>query len=129
MVGSYVISFVLFRTSVFLPWALNPFWQDAIGADEGYHFSKLEMAGHRPFVDTDVEVVVQSAPHFPLDDVLDARRTRHFAKATAMAEFRFGSASREFVEARNAQVQEHWAQNPQHDAPVKASTAWRDRLS
>ena len=67
MVTSVVLSFLLIRTSVFLPWALTPFWQDAIGADEDYHFRKFEMSGHRPFVDTDVVVQCVEPPHFPLD--------------------------------------------------------------
>ena len=69
MVTNCVLSFLLFKTSVFLPWATSPFWQDALGADEDYHFKKLALVGHRPFVDTDVVVKCMSAPHYPLDGI------------------------------------------------------------
>ena len=68
MVTSCVLSFLLFKTAVFLPFSHIPFWQDAIGADEEYHFRRLAMLGHYPFVDTNVEVVCLDPPHFPLDD-------------------------------------------------------------
>ena len=68
MVSSCVLSMVLIQTSVFAPWAIIPFWQDALGADEAYHFSRLAVAGHRPFVDTDVVVTCVSPPHYPLDE-------------------------------------------------------------
>jgi len=67
MVSSIVLSCLLFQTSVFLPYALTRFWQDSLGAGETYHFDKLAMTGHRPFVDTDVVVTCVSPPHFPLD--------------------------------------------------------------
>lgn len=67
LVSDVVLSMVLFQTAVFFPWATTPFWQDALGADEEYHFQRLSMAGHRPFVDTDVVVTVVSPPHYPLD--------------------------------------------------------------
>ena len=70
LVSSCVLSCLLFRTSVFFPWALIPFWQDALGADENYHFQRLAMAGHLPFVDTDVMVTAYSPPHYPLDSVV-----------------------------------------------------------
>ena len=69
LIGSIPLSMVLFQTRVFMPWVVQPFWQDAIGADESYHFQKLEAAGHRPFVDTDETVIAVSAPHYPLDEV------------------------------------------------------------
>lgn len=68
---SFVLSFVLFRTACFFPWALGGFWEDPIGADEAYHFRKLYMAGHLPFVDTDVVVSCCSPPHYPLDQLAD----------------------------------------------------------
>lgn len=77
MVGSCVLSFILFRTSVFLPWVTSGFWGNAIGDDEGYHFAKLELSGQRPFIDTDVEVVCQNPPHYPLDPVLERRHQVH----------------------------------------------------
>ena len=73
LVSSCVLSMVLFQTQVFLPWALTPFWDNAIGSDESYHFARLAMAGHRPFVDTDVAVVAMKPPTFPLKERLDAR--------------------------------------------------------
>jgi hypothetical protein len=71
MVTSFVLSLVVFQTSVFLPFATSPFWQDALGADENYHFSKLAMMGHRPFVDTDVVVECVTPPSYPLDRTVD----------------------------------------------------------
>jgi hypothetical protein len=68
MVTNIVLSFVLFKSVVFLPWAITPFWQDALGADEDYHFRRLYMAGHRPFVDTDLVVTVMAPPRYPLDE-------------------------------------------------------------
>jgi len=60
-----VLSMLLFRTSVFN--ATGPdFWRDPIGADEGFHFQKLWFLGHRPFIDTDIQLVVGGAPHYPL---------------------------------------------------------------
>ena len=67
MVGSVVLSCLLVRTSLFLPWALTGFFSNAIGDDEEYHFTRLFMAGHMPWIDTDVEVVAVKPPHFPLD--------------------------------------------------------------
>jgi len=68
MVSSHVLSFTLFQTAVFLPWATTPFWESPLGADEDYHFRRLAMAGHRPFVDTDLAVTCLTPPHYPLDD-------------------------------------------------------------
>ena len=68
MCGSVVLSCVLFKTTVFLPWAINNFWGNAIGDDEEYHFTKLYMAGHMPFVDTDIQIMCVEPPHFPLDN-------------------------------------------------------------
>ena len=74
LVTSCVLSFLLVKTAVFLPWATVPFWQDAIGADDQYHFMRFGMAGHLPFVDTDVTVTCVSPPHYPLDAMLDKRK-------------------------------------------------------
>lgn len=71
LVSSCVLSFLLFQTAVFFPFATAPFWQDALGADEAYHFAKLAIGGHRPFVDTDTVVTCVSGPHYPLDRSLD----------------------------------------------------------
>lgn len=73
MVSNVVLSMLLFQTRVFLPWATIPFWQDALGADEEYHFQRLQMSGHRPFVDTDVMATCVSAPHYPLDRAVDRK--------------------------------------------------------
>ena len=69
MVTSCVLSFLLVRATVFLPWASGGFWENPLGADESYHFAKLRMTGHMPFVDSDVVVACQSPPHYPLDSV------------------------------------------------------------
>ena len=78
-----VLSMLLIRTNVFN--AMGPeFWNDSIGADEGYHFQKLWHYGHQPFLDTDIVLPVASAPTYPLaqlrepkekaQDFWDARR-------------------------------------------------------
>ena len=83
VISSCVLSFVLFRTAVFVPFALTPFWQDALGADEDYHFKRLALAGLFPVVDTNVTVTCVEPPHFPLDRVIiersvaDLEATRH----------------------------------------------------
>lgn len=60
-----VLSMLLFNTNVFR--ATGPeFWRDAIGADEGYHFSKLAYYGFSLFIDTTVPLIVGSRPLFPL---------------------------------------------------------------
>ena len=77
LVGEVVLSMLVCQTKVFLPWALTPFWDNAIGSDESLHFRRLAMAGHRPFVDTDVVVVAQKPPTFPLKDILKDRMWEH----------------------------------------------------
>ena len=60
-----VLSMLLFRTSVFN--AVGPrFWGDAMGADEGYHFKTLWHYGHRPWLDTNTQLVVGGRPTYPL---------------------------------------------------------------
>lgn len=71
MVTSSVLSMVLCQTVVFLPWATSPLWQDALGADETYHFARLAMVGHRPFIDTNVVVECVSPPHYPLQETMN----------------------------------------------------------
>ena len=66
---SVLLSFLLFKTEVFLPFALSSFWDNARGADEEFHFRKLAMLGHHPMVDTSTLVKVQNAPHFPFDHI------------------------------------------------------------
>ena len=61
-----VLSFLLFRTSVFSAWPGGEFWDNAIGSDEGYHFKKLYDMGHTMAIDTDCVVPTQSAPTYPL---------------------------------------------------------------
>ena len=81
MIASSVLSCALFKSVVFMPWALGGFWEDALGADEAYHFTKLYRAtGHRPFIDTDIVVTCQAPPHFPLDDRVPARMKQHVAR-------------------------------------------------
>lgn len=67
MVGSTVLSLVLFRTSIFYPYADVDFWGNSLGDDEEYHYIKLALRGLRPFVDTDLTVTCLKPPHFPLD--------------------------------------------------------------
>ena len=60
-----VLSMILFRTNVFH--CTGPtFWSDAIGADEGIHFQRLWYYGHRPFVDTNCQLIVSGKPTYPL---------------------------------------------------------------
>ena len=74
------LSFVLFRTAVFVPWyPAGNFWADAIGADEAFHFGKLATIGHMPVIDTSVTVEVVKPPHFPLDDRPSRREPRGVA--------------------------------------------------
>lgn len=67
LISSTVISMVVVKTSVFLPFALSGFWQNPLGADEGYHMAKLGMTGIQPFIDSDVLVEVTKPPTYPLD--------------------------------------------------------------
>lgn len=60
-----VLSMLLFRTSVFN--ATGPeLWNNAAGADEGYHFQKLWHYGHRPYLDTSLMLPVAQPPTYPL---------------------------------------------------------------
>lgn len=60
-----VLSMLVIRTSVFNGTGCE-FWNDSIGADEGYHFQKFWDVGHRPFVDTDIVLPVGNDPTYPL---------------------------------------------------------------
>jgi len=67
-VGSCVLSMVVIRTSCFMPWFSGGFWENALGADEQYHWDKMATAtGVRPCINTDVVLRVADLPHFPLD--------------------------------------------------------------
>ena len=60
-----VLSMLMFKTAVFN--ATGPeFWNNAIGADEGYHFQKLWDVGHRPYLDTSLILKVANRPTYPL---------------------------------------------------------------
>lgn len=60
-----VLSMLVFRSSIFH--ATGPeFWNDSIGADEGYHFQKLWHYGIQPYVDTDIRLLVGGDPTYPL---------------------------------------------------------------
>ena len=61
-----VLSMLLMRTSVFNIWPGGEFWNDSVGADEGYHFQKLWDVGHRPWIDTNILLPVYSTPTYPL---------------------------------------------------------------
>ena len=67
LAGAVLLDFVLFKSRVFMPWATGAFFQDAIGAGELYHWEKLDMVAHNPWLDTDVVLEVVKPPHFPLD--------------------------------------------------------------
>lgn len=62
-----VLSMLLFRMNVFncLPMP-SRFWNDAIGADEGFHFQTLWHYGHQPWIDTNTQLVTAGGPHYPL---------------------------------------------------------------
>lgn len=66
---SVLLSVMLFRVEVFMPWYSGGFWDNPRGADEEYHFLRLASLGHRPFIATDVTVKVTNAPHFPFDHI------------------------------------------------------------
>ena len=61
-----VLSMLLMRTTVFNAFPGGEFWNDSIGADEGYHFQKLWDMGHRPYLDTNTPLEVYSIPTYPL---------------------------------------------------------------
>lgn len=61
-----VLSMVLYRTTVFGSFPGGEFWNNAVGADEGYHFQKLWDVGHNPWVDTTLLLPVYQAPTYPL---------------------------------------------------------------
>ena len=63
-----VLSMLLMRTSVLRAVGMpaGAFWQDPMGADEGYHFKKLWGVGHRPYIDTTMPLRVDGRPHYPL---------------------------------------------------------------
>lgn len=61
-----VLSMLLMRVSVLKPFR-GRFWGDAMGADEGYHFKTLwSETGHRPYLDTTVQVPTARKPTYPL---------------------------------------------------------------
>ena len=66
-----VLSFMLFNVNVLRPWN-GGFWENAVGADEGYHFQKLYAGtGIQPYVNTDIECPVGAAPTYPLTQEKD----------------------------------------------------------
>ena len=60
-----VLSMLLCRVNAFRPFGSH-FWEDAVGADEGYHFQKMWLYGHQPWMDTNTQLVVAGTPHYPL---------------------------------------------------------------
>jgi len=64
-----VLSMLIFRTSIFRTFN-GAFWQDAIGADEGYHAKKLHLYGYRQYIDTNTRCYVSpgknARPTYPL---------------------------------------------------------------
>jgi hypothetical protein len=60
-----VLTMMLWHTGIFR--STGPeFWNDSIGADEGYHFQKLWGYGFRPYMDTDIVLKVFDNPTYPL---------------------------------------------------------------
>ena len=70
MPPSLLLSMLLFKTEIFFPWAHIPFWDNARGSDEEYHFLRLAMIGHHPFIATNTTVKILNAPHFPFDGIV-----------------------------------------------------------
>ena len=62
-----VLSMLVFRTAALSPWYRTGFWENPIGADEAYHFTKLNKV---LFFDSNVTVRIHRPPHFPLNDIL-----------------------------------------------------------
>ena len=61
-----VLSMLLFRVNALRSFN-GMFWSDAIGADEGFHFQRLwAAAGHRPYLDSNTQLVVAGEPLYPL---------------------------------------------------------------
>ena len=68
MVDSILLSLFLCRPQVFMPWFFSGFWENPIGATEEHHWDKMFLGtGHRPFVDTDSELLIMKEPWFPLE--------------------------------------------------------------
>lgn len=61
-----VLTMLLFRTSVFNCFPAGTFWDNPIGADEGFHYQKLWRYGHMPWLDTGIQLLVAGPPHYPL---------------------------------------------------------------
>ena len=61
-----VLSMLLFRTVLFNCFPGGTMWADPMGADEGFHFKRLWWYGHRPYLDTNIQLPVWSKPHYPL---------------------------------------------------------------
>lgn len=60
-----VLSMLLINTSIFR--LTGPeFWRDAVGADEGYHFTKFNYYGYHLYIDTAVQLEVGGRPLYPL---------------------------------------------------------------
>ena len=63
-----VLSMLLFRTASLIPWRASGFWENPVGADESYHFQKLNKV---LFFDSNVTVKIWRPPHFPLNDSVE----------------------------------------------------------
>ena len=87
--GSTLLTCLLVRTAVFLPWATGGFWGNAIGDDEGYHFDKLYGIGHQLYIQTNTQVIALTPPHFPLEAVWPERLAMARAKATDPVEVKW----------------------------------------
>lgn len=78
-----VLSMIVFKTSVFRGFPPGSFWDNPLGADEGYHYQKLYNMGHTPFIDTDVMLPVYQAPHYPLTIDKQANAEQMWASSEA----------------------------------------------
>ena len=81
-----VLSMLVFRTAALLPWRSAGFWENPVGADESYHFQKLNKV---LFFDTGMTVKVWRPPHFPLNDAVG--RTLSELDRASLARVRDGS--------------------------------------
>lgn len=75
-----VLSMLVFRTSALIPYRHTGFWENPIGADEAYHFTKLNKV---LFFDSNVTVKIHRPPHFPLNN--SVRRTLEDLDKTSLA--------------------------------------------
>lgn len=82
-----VLTMLLFKVN-YVKSLGNDFWQDAIGADEGYHFQKsYEKTGVYPLIDSSIVLKSGGAPLYPLT----VRKSDQFEAVWAERRERFDS--------------------------------------